>query len=237
MEEKEVIAKNLEFYRKKQNLSQLELAKKLNYSNKNISKWENAETTPSVFVLNEIAKLYGIKVDDLLNEKTVKPQDENNDKVLIENRKKKLFRIAMLMLANALIFVAGTIAIYVLGLLDITSFNKWMIYLYLTPLSVLTILIYVRVLYKYVSFILTSLFGWLICVCVYLSLTNVININLIFVLGASYQVMAIFIAMLANIKLSNKVQTIFDKVFKHKNKKTNKEQNTTQPQQELNNKI
>ncbi len=228
MEEKEVIAKNLELYRKKANLSQLELAKKLNYSNKNISKWENAETTPSVFVLNEIAKLYGIKVDDLLNQNTVKKQEDVNDKTLLENRKKWLFRIAMLMLANALLFVAGTIAIYVLGLLDITAFNKWMIYLYLTPLSVLSVLIYIRIIHKYVSFLLTSLFGWLICVCVYVSLQSVVNISLIFVLGASYQLMTIFITILANIKLSNKVQNLFDRIIKrnHKNK-TEQAQNTS----------
>lgn len=222
MDEKEIIAKNLEFYRKKAKLSQLELAKKLNYSNKNISKWENAETTPSVFVLSEIAKLYGIKVDDLLSEKIVEKQKEPADKALLENRKKKLFRLAMLMLANALMFVAGTIAIYVLGLLDITSFNKWIIYLYLTPLSVLSILIYIRVIHKYVSFLLTSLFGWLICVCVYVSLISVINISLIFVLGASYQLMAIFITILANIKISNKVQNIFDKLLKRKKFKEEK---------------
>ena len=221
MDEKEIIAKNLELYRKKAKLSQLELAKKLNYSNKNISKWENAETTPSVFVLNEIAKLYGIKVDDLLNEKTVEKQKEVSDKTILDNRKKKLFRLAMLMLSNALLFVAGTIAIYVLGLLDVTVFNKWMIYLYLTPLSILSILIYVRVVYKYVSFLLTSLFGWLTCVCVYVSLISVPNISLIFVLGASYQLMAIFITILANIKISSQVQTIFDRVLRHRKPKQN----------------
>ena len=36
MEQKDIIAANLTGYRKKAGLSQLELAKKLNYSNKNI---------------------------------------------------------------------------------------------------------------------------------------------------------------------------------------------------------
>ena len=71
MEQKEIVAANLTNYRKKAGISQLELAKKLNYSNKNISKWENGETTPSVFVLKEIANVYGITIDDLLNKSTI----------------------------------------------------------------------------------------------------------------------------------------------------------------------
>ncbi len=227
MEEKEVIAKNLELYRKKANLSQLELAKKLNYSNKNISKWENAETTPSIFVLNEIAKLYNIKVDDLLNENFIEKQNNNNNKKLtLEGRKKTMFRLAMLALANAIMLTLCTIAIYVLGLLDINVFNKWMIYLYLTPLTILSILIYIRILYNYVSLILVSLFGWLICVCVYLSLPYVVNISLIFVLGAAYQFMAIFITILVNLKLSTKMQSLINKIFKNKKKNTSTEDST-----------
>ena len=218
MEEKEIIAKNLEFYRKKSNLSQLDLAKKLNYSNKNISKWENAETTPSVFVLKEIAKVYNIKVDDLLNENIFKEQKEHTNKAVLDGRKKTMFRLAMLALANAIMFALATIAIYVLGIIDLTIFNKWLIYLYLTPLSVLSILIYIRIIYKYVSLLLTSLFGWLICVCVYVSLPQVVNISLIFVLGAAYQFMAIFIIIIVNLKLSVKMQSMFEKVLKHKHK-------------------
>lgn len=220
MEEKEIIAKNLEYYRKRAKLSQLELSQKLNYSNKNISKWENAETTPSIFVLNKIAKLYNIKVDDLLNESTIEKEEKSKtNKAILDGKKKTMFRLAMLALANAIMFTLCTIAIYVLGLVNLTEFNKWMLYLYLTPFTILSILIYVRVIYKYVSLILISLFGWLICVCVYVSLIDVINISLIFVLGSAYQFMAIFITILANLKLSNKVQSIFDKIFKKKNNK------------------
>lgn len=221
MEKKEVIAKNLEFYRKKASLSQLELAKKLNYSNKNISKWENAETTPSIFVLHEIANLYGIKVDDLLKEVTPQEQEEVKKTNVLDGKKKIMFNLSMLALSNAIMFVLGTIAIYVLGLINLTAFNKWLIYLYLTPLSVLSILIYVRVLYKHVSLLCVSLFGWLICVCVYVSLPHVLNISLIFILGAAYQFMAIFITILANLKLSVKIQTAFGILLKRKKEKNN----------------
>ena len=42
------IADNIAYYRKKMALTQLELAEKLNYSDKSISKWERAEGVPDI---------------------------------------------------------------------------------------------------------------------------------------------------------------------------------------------
>ena len=57
---KENIAKNLIKYRKAHNLTQIQLAEKLNYSDKSISKWERQESIPDLVILSNIAKLYGI---------------------------------------------------------------------------------------------------------------------------------------------------------------------------------
>ena len=59
---KQTIADNLVGYRKKAGLTQQQLAEKLNYSDKAVSKWERAEAIPDVVVLKTIADIYGIKV-------------------------------------------------------------------------------------------------------------------------------------------------------------------------------
>ncbi|MCK9289697.1 MAG: helix-turn-helix domain-containing protein [Acholeplasmataceae bacterium] len=66
------IAKNIQYYRKQLNLTQLELAEILNYSDKSISKWERGEGIPDVFVLNKLAEFFHISINDLLSEKTKK---------------------------------------------------------------------------------------------------------------------------------------------------------------------
>ena len=48
---KQTIASNLSGYRKKAGLTQQQLADKLNYSDKAVSKWERAEAIPDVIVL------------------------------------------------------------------------------------------------------------------------------------------------------------------------------------------
>ena len=61
-----IIAENLVYYRKKAKLTQSELANKLNYSDKSVSKWERAEGVPDIYILNQLAKLYGLSVNDFL---------------------------------------------------------------------------------------------------------------------------------------------------------------------------
>ena len=61
------IANRLLEYRKKSGLSQEELAEKLNISRQSVSKWERAEASPDTDNLIELAKIYGVTMDDLLN--------------------------------------------------------------------------------------------------------------------------------------------------------------------------
>ena len=52
------IASNIIDLRTKAGMTQLELAEKLNYSDKSVSKWERAEATPDVFVLKNIGEIF-----------------------------------------------------------------------------------------------------------------------------------------------------------------------------------
>ena len=67
MEEvKDIVAKNIHELRKKNNMTQLELAEKLNYSDKTVSKWEKGENSPDITVLVEIANIFGVSLDYLV---------------------------------------------------------------------------------------------------------------------------------------------------------------------------
>ena len=54
--------------RKKNNLTQEELAEKLNVSRQTISKWELGETSPNISQAHEISKLFNISLDELFEE-------------------------------------------------------------------------------------------------------------------------------------------------------------------------
>ena len=68
MVSREIIAENISALRKSAKLTQAELAEKLNYSDKAISKWERGDSIPDVIVLAELAELFSVTVDYFLHE-------------------------------------------------------------------------------------------------------------------------------------------------------------------------
>ena len=61
-----IIANNIVYYRKQLELTQSQLAEKINYSDKAISKWERGEGVPDIFILKQLADLFHVTVNDLL---------------------------------------------------------------------------------------------------------------------------------------------------------------------------
>lgn len=61
------LTNSLQFYRKRQGLSQIELAEALEVSRQTVSKWETGAALPSAENLAALGKLYGLAVDQLLN--------------------------------------------------------------------------------------------------------------------------------------------------------------------------
>ena len=78
---KKIIANNIIELRAEAGMKQAELAEKINYSDKSVSKWERAEAAPDAAVLRNIADVFGVTVDRL-----VYSHDELKAK---EERKKK----------------------------------------------------------------------------------------------------------------------------------------------------
>ncbi|MBR6690301.1 MAG: AAA family ATPase [Bacilli bacterium] len=62
--------------RKKSNLTQNELAKKLGVTNKAVSKWENGKAKPTTNILKSLAILFNIPIEELLKEKVNKEKKE-----------------------------------------------------------------------------------------------------------------------------------------------------------------
>ena len=53
--------------REDKNLTQGELADKLDVSDKSISKWENGKNMPDITVLPMVARIFGISMDELFD--------------------------------------------------------------------------------------------------------------------------------------------------------------------------
>ena len=124
MEElKDVIARNLVVYRKNAGLTQQEIADKINYSDKAVSKWERGDGTPDVTVLKQIADIYGVTVNDFLI--------VHSDKAAVKTRGKTRIAKHWLvgLLSFGLVWFVATI-VMVIGLLIRPRFTHCGICLY-----------------------------------------------------------------------------------------------------------
>ena len=130
------IGKNISEYRKLSNMSQFELAEKLNYSDKAISKWERGESLPDIIVLKQISDIFGITVNDLLGEKDTKKKRVDLKK-LVRNKR------FILLMSIGLVWLVATVFYVILQMANLLNSYSWLIFIYALPISALVTLIFV----------------------------------------------------------------------------------------------
>ena len=115
------LATNLANLRKKHNLTQMELAEKLNVSRQAISRWEVGAAVPSTDNLKTLSVLYGVSVDDILKgETTSVPQSSDLSDSPQEtpsshssNKKSKIiFACALFLLVLVVAIVASIVKLH-----------------------------------------------------------------------------------------------------------------------------
>lgn len=65
--------------RKKKNLTQMQLAEKLNITDRAVSKWENGRSMPDSAIMLELCSLLDITVNDLLSGEVIKVENYNKE--------------------------------------------------------------------------------------------------------------------------------------------------------------
>ena len=215
---KQIFAQNLVFFRNQMNISQKDIAEKLGTNNKNISKWENAETVPDVFTIKKIADIFNITVDTLIT-----PITQDN-KIAIQTKKIRplRFKIYMLLMANAILLLLTCIAVYILKSSNVEIFPIWYLFLYILPFMDLSVFIFICVVGKKADPISLSIFGWLITLCFFISFINVKNIEYIFIITIAYQIFTIIFTNLINSRKIIELNRLIISKLKRKDEKEEK---------------
>ena len=133
---RQIIADNLTELRKVNKLTQLELAEKLNYSDKAISKWERGESLPDVEILCQIAELYGVTLDYLVT----KDHEEATQEYKISKERANVSKTIITWLSvfsAALLVVLAYILVY-----TITKISLWILFVWMVPLASTLLLIF-----------------------------------------------------------------------------------------------
>ena len=195
---KKIISKNIQTLRKDADLTQSELAERLNYSDKAVSKWERGESVPDIVVLKQIADLFGVTVDYLLEaEHDLTSMSLTTKKIIRKNR------LIISLLATAMVWLVATIAFVVLGLVMHTVSRVWTAYLVAVPVSCIVLLVFNSIWGRTkLNFVIISVLIWSVLATLYVIL-QFEGLWLIFVLGIPAQVIVL---LWSNLDLRRKIK-------------------------------
>ncbi len=104
--------------RKNSNLTQMQLAEKLNITDRAISKWENGKAMPDSSIMLDLCKELKISVNELLSGEMIdmknynKIAEENLFKLNESNEKKKKIMLKSAIVIGLLIFIIIVIQLY-----------------------------------------------------------------------------------------------------------------------------
>ncbi len=198
------LAKNLTYYRKTAGLTQAELAEKINYSDKSVSKWESGNGVPDIYTLVQLAELYGVTVDTLLGD---------GAPIRVKKKTKSLHTLIML-LCSGIVWLVAT-GLFVPMVLLFPGNAWWLIFLYAIPVNAVVLLVYAGIWrYKTLNFISVSVMIWTAFTCLYLTIKFIFVSNgrgeglgplwSVFLLGIPLQVLEILWVYFRSIFTKNK---------------------------------
>ena len=188
---RKIIAKNICALRTDMNMTQLQLAEMLNYSDKAVSKWERGEAIPDVVVLKQIADYFGVGVDYLL-------EDNHGDNIHPTKeimRFKHRNRVIITIMSVAGAWLVATIVFAILVSTSPAS-PAWLAYIFAMPASAIVWLVFNCIWgRRRLNFFIVSLLIWTLILSIYLTvyISAGLNIWSLFVVGIPIQFIAIFL--------------------------------------------
>ncbi|MBR6702952.1 MAG: helix-turn-helix transcriptional regulator [Clostridia bacterium] len=180
------IAKNLSYYRKSANLTQAELAEKINYSDKSVSKWESGNGAPDIYILLQLAELFGVSLNDLVAGDTPeKPKKKSGG-----------LHLLIMLLSSGMVWLVATFFFVTMVLLKPNG-SWWLAFLYGVMANAILLVVYASIWhYRFLNFLSTSVLIWISLTCLYLTINAVsaeeyTGLWCVFLLGIPLQVLEV----------------------------------------------
>lgn len=181
-----VIGENITRLRKMANMTQLELAERINYSDKSVSKWEQGNGIPDVRILVQLSELFGVSLDDLVK--------KHEKETVMPKKTKWIQRMVTLVCSVGLCWLVAVVFFVFLGILGPNLKGIWLAFVYAVPASSVVILVFSSIWrWKWVRILSISVLVWSLLACIYLTAYLCgQNIWLIFIIGVPLQILALF---------------------------------------------
>ncbi len=180
------IAKNLAYYRKNVGMTQAEVAEKINYSDKSISKWESGNGVPDIYVLIQLASLFDVTVNDLIGISTSQTAEKNR-------KSRDKLRLLIMLLSSGIVWLVATLG-FVICEIVAPQRQWWLFFMFAVPVNAILLIIFSGVWkYKILNFLSISALIWTTIVSLDLIMAIVLpelELWVLYLLGAPLQLLA-----------------------------------------------
>lgn len=176
-----IVSSNLTALRKRRGWTQAELAEKIHYSDKSVSKWERGEALPDLKVLKTLSELYGVTVDCFLTEGAAE-----DPAPYMAPASKLRYQIWVTLLAVCIVWLAAT-ALFSYSLLNAGE-GFWTAFIWAIPASAVVIAVFDRRYFRgKLSFPVASIFLWGVITAIFLQWLDY-HMWALFIIGAPAQI-------------------------------------------------
>ncbi len=198
---KSIVAKNIAELRQMSGMTQIDLAERLNYTDKAVSKWERGESLPDVTVLCQIADLFQVSLDFLVREEHSRTEIRQEMAPVFTYNRGIITWVSILTVWFSAIF-----SFVILALTPEPMPYKWLCFIYAIPASAVVWLIMNSLWFnrRFNYFIISGLV-WSSLLCFHLSfLVAGHNFWQLYLIGIPAQVIILFWTRLKNRKEKKK---------------------------------
>lgn len=183
------ISKNIATLRTKCGLTQLELAEKLNYSDKAVSKWERGESLPDISAFFEMSKIFGVSIDDIVNAVEI-------DKVIKKTKKEKRFNFKIIKyIVDGFIWSVALLMFVITVIVRGEIGFSWIYFVYTLPVEFIVTLVLNSVWFdKRNNYVIVSGLMWSILAAIFstfVCFSSNYHTALIFILGISGEIIIV----------------------------------------------
>lgn len=181
------ISQNITAFRKKCDMTQADLAEKLSYSDKSVSKWERGDGIPDIYVLTRMAELFGVTVNDIIGMHSELPEEAE----IPAKPSRHLFVSA---LSIGLVWFIAVVAFFIGSVTAPEVSRIWLAFVYAIPVSAIVMIVFSHLWWTipWRAFSV-SLLVWGSALCFHLtaSIPNLSNVSLVYTVAAAFEVLVI----------------------------------------------
>ena len=178
---REIIATNIINLRKAKNWTQVKLARRINFSDKAVSRWEKGEVMPDIETIQRLSEVFDVPMTAII-EKQKKQQQETKTKPTKQEVLSQIFLVCEI----------WTILSVAYAYLNISSgLNVWKIFLWGVPATVLLLyIVNLRHKHNVSSFVYGTIFIWTFTACLFIQMIH-LHAWFFFILGIPIQGMLV----------------------------------------------